>query len=67
MTLEIPEKAGELHLHGYDDEAPGIEVEPGDTAAFEFTATRAGQFEIELHDEETGEEAEIGLLTVHEP
>ena len=28
---------------------------------------RAGQFVIELHDEETGSEAEGGLLTVHEP
>ena len=68
VTLEITsEEAGELHLHGYDDEAPGIAVEPGDTATFHFTATRAGQFPIELHDEETGSEAEVGLLTVHEP
>lgn len=68
VTLEITsEEAGELHLHGYDEEAPAIEVEPGDTAAFKFTAARAGQFPIELHDEETGEEAEVGLLTVHEP
>lgn len=70
VTLHITsEEAGELHLHGYDDEAPGIEVEPGDTATFHFTAARAGQFPIELHDEETGSEAEaeVGLLTVHEP
>ena len=68
VTLEIAtEEAGELHIHGYDDEAPGIEVEPGDTATFNFTALRAGQFVIELHDEETGSEAEVGLLTVHEP
>jgi hypothetical protein len=68
VTLEIDtEEAGELHIHGYDDEAPGIEVEPGDTATFHFTSARAGQFVIELHDEETGSEAEVGLLTVHEP
>jgi hypothetical protein len=68
VTLEIAtEEAGELHLHGYDDEAPEIAVEPGETATFHFTATRAGQFPIELHDEETGSEAEVGLLTVHEP
>lgn len=68
VTLEIAtQEAGELHLHGYDEEAPGIAVEPGDTATFQFTATRAGQFPIELHDEETGSEAEVGLLTVHEP
>ena len=68
VTIEIAtQRAGELHLHGYDDEAPGIPVEPGDTATFTFTASRAGQFPIELHDEGTGEEAEVGLLTVHEP
>lgn len=61
------ELAGELHLHGYDDQAPEVPVEPGNAASFEFSASRAGQFVIELHDEETGEETEVGLLTVHEP
>ena len=68
VTIEIAtERAGELHLHGYDEDAPGVEVEAGDTATFEFTATRAGQFIIELHDEAAGSETEVGLLTVHEP
>jgi len=68
VTIEITtERAGELHLHGYDEEAPEVPVEAGDTASFKFTATRAGQFVIELHDEEAGSETEVGLLTVHEP
>jgi hypothetical protein len=68
VTIEVTsERAGELHLHGYDEEAPEVPVEPGDTATFKFTATRAGQFVIELHDEEAGSETEVGLLTVHEP
>lgn len=68
VTIEIvTERAGELHLHGYDEEAPEVAVEPGDTATFKFTATRAGQFVIELHIPNEGPEIEVGLLTVHEP
>ena len=68
VTLEIAsERAGEIHLHGYDEEAPGVEVEAGDTATFEFPASLAGQFVVELHDEAAGTETEVGLLTVHEP
>lgn len=68
VTIEIAtERAGELHLHGYDEEAPGVTVEPGDTATFSFTATRAGQFVIELHTPNEGPEIEVGLFTVHEP
>lgn len=66
VTIEISsERAGELHLHGYDQEAPEVAVEPGDTATFKFTAVRGGQFPIELHTDEA--EIEVGLLTVHEP
>jgi hypothetical protein len=68
VTLEITtERAGELHLHGYDVEAPEVEVQPGDTATFKFKATRAGQFIIELHTPNNGPEVQVGLLTVHEP
>lgn len=68
VTLEISsERAGELHLHGYDEEAPEVEVEAGGTATFKFTTTRAGQFVIELHSHEDDSEVEVGLLTVHEP
>jgi plastocyanin len=68
VTIEIStERAGVLHLHGYDQEAPEVAVEPGDSATFTFTATRAGQFVIELHAPNEGPEVEVGLLTVHEP
>lgn len=68
VTLKIStERAGEIHLHGYDEEAPGVEVEAGDMATFSFTATRAGQFPLELHTPNEGPEIEVGLLTVHEP
>jgi len=68
VTLEITtERAGEIHLHGYDVEAPEVEVEPGDTATFKFKATRPGQFIIELHTPNNGPEIKVGLLTVHEP
>jgi hypothetical protein len=68
VTIEITtQRAGELHLHGYDQEAPEVPVEPGDTATFTFTATRGGQFLIELHTPDQGPEIEVGLLTVHEP
>jgi len=67
VTLEIAvEQDGVLHLHGYDDEAPATEVHAGDSLQLDFTAVRSGQFIIELHGPE-GTEAEVGVLTVHEP
>jgi hypothetical protein len=67
VTIKITsQRAGDLHLHGYDEEAPEVAVEPGDTATLTFTAARAGQFVIELHTSDEGE-IEVGLLTVHEP
>jgi hypothetical protein len=68
VTLQIAtQRAGEIHLHGYDTEAPEVPVQPGDTATFKFNATRAGQFIIELHTPNNGPEIQVGLLTVHEP
>lgn len=65
VTIEIAgERPGALHLHGYDEE---VTVQAGDTATFTFTATRSGQFVIELHTPDEGPEIEVGLLTVHEP
>jgi hypothetical protein len=61
------QRAGEIHLHGYDTEAPEVPVEPGDTATFSFKATRAGQFIIELHTPNEGPEIQVGVLTVNEP
>jgi uncharacterized cupredoxin-like copper-binding protein len=68
VTLAVTtQRAGEIHLHGYDAEAPEVKVEPGDTATFRFKATRPGQFIIELHTPSEGPELQVGLLTVHEP
>ncbi|MGZ6372201.1 MAG: cupredoxin domain-containing protein [Candidatus Limnocylindria bacterium] len=68
VTLKVTtQRAGEIHLHGYDVEAPEVKVEPGDTATFKFKATRPGQFIIELHTPNEGPEIQVGLLTVHEP
>jgi hypothetical protein len=65
LTLTITsERAGEIHFHGYEQEA---EVEAGDTATFTFTTTLAGQFPIELHPPDNAPEIEIGILTVNEP
>ena len=57
---------GELHFHGYDDHVSGTEVHAGQPISFSFDMMRAGQFPIELHQSAT-EEAEVGILTVHEP
>jgi hypothetical protein len=65
VTLTITvQVAGTLHLHGYDDQVPEKEVAVGDVAKLAFTASRAGQFPLELH---TGtDEIELAILTVHE-
>jgi len=56
--------AGTLHLHGYDDQVPEKPVAVGDVAKLAFTASRSGQFPLELH---TGtDEIELAILTVHE-
>ena len=63
ITIDV-QRAGELHLHGYEDQVPEQEVAVGDEAKLAFTASSAGQFPLELH---TGQdEIEIAILTVHE-
>ena len=47
LTLVNPEEDDEFHLHGYDlggDESPA-----GEEKVFAFTATEAGDFEVESH------------------
>ena len=64
VTIGINSQAdGEFHLHGYDQE---VELTDGGTATLTFTADVAGQFIIELHGS-SGDETEIGVLTVNEP
>lgn len=65
VTLTITAQvAGTLHLHGYDAELPETELHAGTVAHVDFTASRAGQFPLELHA--GAEETEIAILTVHE-
>jgi len=40
------DRAGELHLHGYDLQA---NLQPGVAVVLDFVADRSGRFELELH------------------
>jgi hypothetical protein len=65
VTLTINVKvSGTLHLHGYDDQVPEKDVAAGDVAKLSFTASRSGQFPLELHKGQ--DEIELAILTVHE-
>jgi hypothetical protein len=55
------DESAEIHVHGYDREA---EVEAGQKSQLSFTADLEGVFEVELHLHETGEEVQVGELTV---
>lgn len=61
ITVKVP---GTLHLHGYDDQVPEQPVVAGDVAKLAFTASRSGQFPLELHT--AADEIELAILTVHE-
>ena len=61
ITVQV---AGTLHLHGYDDQVPEEPVASGDVAKLTFTASRSGQFPLELHT--AADEIELAILTVHE-
>lgn len=61
VTVQV---AGTLHLHGYDDQVPEKPVVSGDVAKLTFTASRSGQFPLELH--KGADEIELAILTVHE-
>jgi hypothetical protein len=68
VRLEVSaETDGTFHIHGYDDQVPAVSLEPGDVTVLEFTADTSGQFIIELHAHDGGDESEIGVLTVNEP
>lgn len=47
LTLVNPEEDDEFHLHGYD--LGGDETAAGEEKVFAFTATEAGDFEVESH------------------
>lgn len=61
------EVEGILHFHGYDAEVPATPVTDRDEVVIEFTASRSGQFPIELHTDANTQGVSLGLLTVHEP
>ena len=49
----------ELHVHGYDHE---LAVRPSEPAVLEFTADKAGRFELEAHLH--GGHVELGVIEV---
>jgi hypothetical protein len=68
VTLVIHSQVdGVFHIHGYDDLAPATTVTAGATTDLAFTASRSGQFPIELHPHDDPAGVSVGLLTVHEP
>ena len=68
VTLVVtPEVDGILHIHGYDDQVPATTVTAGEVTELVFTASRSGQFPIELHTDENTAGVALGVFTVHEP
>lgn len=68
VTLVIsPDIDGVFHIHGYDEQVPATEVRSGEEIELRFTASRSGQFPIELHPQDAPAGVEIGVFTVHEP
>ena len=68
VTLTISSEVdGVFHIHGYDEQVPATTVTAGETIDLEFTASRSGQFPIELHTDENTQGVSLGIFTVHEP
>lgn len=68
VTLTVSSEVdGVLHIHGYDEDVPATTVTAGEVLELAFTATRSGQFPIELHTDENTQGVNVGLFTVHEP
>ena len=68
VTLVVTSEVdGFIHLHGYDDEVPATAVTAGEVTELVFTASRSGQFPIELHTDENTVGVALGVFTVHEP
>ena len=64
LTAEVD---GVLHIHGYDEEAPATPIVAGEVKELTFTASRSGQFPVELHSDEDPQGVDVGIFTVHEP
>lgn len=68
VTLVVTSEVdGVFHIHGYDEQVPATTVTAGEVTELEFTASRSGQFPIELHTDEHTEGVNRGIFTVHEP
>lgn len=68
VTLVIsPEVDGVFHIHGYDQQVPATQVRSGEEVELRFTASRSGQFPVELHPQDDPAGVAIGVFTVHEP
>ncbi|MGH2384050.1 MAG: copper resistance CopC family protein [Candidatus Limnocylindria bacterium] len=68
VTLVVtPDVDGVLHVHGYDAQVPATSMTAGEVVQLVFTATRSGQFPIELHTDDNTEGVSVGIFTVHEP
>ena len=68
VTLTVESRVdGVIHIHGYDDVIPATTVVGGETLELTFTASRSGQFPIELHPERDPRGVDVGIFTVHEP
>lgn len=68
VTIAIASEVdGVFHIHGYDDQVSAAQVQAGEELRLAFTASRSGQFPIELHPLEDPTGVDIGVFTVHEP
>jgi len=68
VTLAVTSNVdGVFHIHGYDEEVPATTVTAGEPVELTFTASRSGQFPIELHTDENTQGVNVGIFTVHEP
>lgn len=68
VTLVVDSEVdGTLHIHGYDEDVPATSLTAGEELRLEFTATRSGQFPIELHPDADPRGVDVGIFTVYEP
>ena len=68
VTLVVtPDVDGVIHVHGYDAQVPATSMTAGEVVQLVFTATRSGQFPVELHTDDNTEGVSVGIFTVHEP
>lgn len=68
VTLRIvSDVEGVIHIHGYDAEVPATQLKTVGETRLDFTASRSGQFPMELHPQEDPTGIPVGVFTVHEP